>query len=101
MILNAAFYPVPTPGRRWCAGAFFALQNYATPDGIHQGKASPYANGLTWNELPSVVAMTEGNCGQIKFNVISVVALPSIVAVQNTIPEDFLFRYFRQLGRQG
>ena len=61
LIFNVAIISVPSPGRRWHVGDFFALPKSAMPDYKHQEKAVPHTHGLNRNDLPSVVALT-GNC---------------------------------------
>ena len=71
-------------GRRWRAEVITALQNTGGHGTRHQSKAGPNVNALARKDLPSVVALTEGRLRTEKPNEIKGVALPSVVAVQNT-----------------
>lgn len=69
---------------RWGTGAFPALQNPAMSGTSHKNVAEPNANGQTWTYLPSVVAVTADPLRTRKPFIHAVVAVPSVVAVQNT-----------------
>lgn len=75
--------------RGWCrVGALSALQKPALPGTMHQTKARPHAPALTWTDLPSVVAVTEGRLRTRKPFIHAVVAVPSVVAVQMSTPRS-------------